>query len=165
MRPFLPLAVAGAVMLSAGLAVAQHHDHQGKGDHSQMEHGTAVADTREFVKFPPELVEHTIANMRDHLLALQQINEALAASEPDKAGKIAEERLGMSSLRLHGAAEVAKYMPQGMQDAGTSMHKAASRFAIEAQNVGVTGEMKPALGALGQTLAACVSCHAGYRLK
>lgn len=27
------------------------------------------------------------------------------------------------------------------------MHKAASRFAIEAQNVGVTGEMKPALGA------------------
>ncbi|MFX5370333.1 hypothetical protein ABTD31_19380, partial [Acinetobacter baumannii] len=91
-----------------------------------------------------ELVEHTIANMRDHLLALQQINEALAAGEPEKAGKIAEQRLGMSSLRLHGAAEVSKYMPQGMQDAGTAMHKAASRFAIEAQNVEVTGEMKPA---------------------
>lgn len=71
----------------------------------------------------------------------------------------------MSSLRLHGAAEVAKYMPQGTQDAGTSMHRAASRFAIEAQNVGVTGEMRPALGALGQTMAACVGCHAGYRLK
>jgi len=52
-----------------------------------------------------------------------------------------------------------------MQDAGTSMHKAASRFVIEAQNVGVTGELKPALGALGEVMAACVGCHAGYRLK
>ena len=166
MRTFLlPLAVSGAVMLSAGLAAAQHPDHQGKMDHNHMEHGAPVADTREFVKFPPELVEQTIAHMRDHLLALQQINEALAAGEPERAGKLAEERLGLSSLRLHGAAEVAKYMPPGMQDAGTSMHKAASRFAIEAQNVGVTGDMKPALGALGQTMAACVGCHARYRLK
>jgi hypothetical protein len=54
-----------------------------------------------------------------------------AHGEPEKAGKIAEERLGMSSLRLHCGAEVAKYMPQGMQDAGMEMHKAASRFASE----------------------------------
>jgi hypothetical protein len=82
--------------------------------------------------------------MRDHLVALQEISEALAQEDLDNAAKIAEERLGMSSLRLHGAAEVAKYTPQGMQDAGTAMHKAASRFAIEAQNVAVTGDMKPA---------------------
>lgn len=169
MRKLLAVAFSGAVMLSAGIAVAQHHDHQdqmGQMDHmSHMDHGAPTADTREFVKFPSELIEHTMANMRDHLLTLQKINEALAAGEPEKAGKIAEERLGMSSLRLHGAAEVAKYMPQGMQDAGSSMHKAASRFAIEAQNVGVTGEMKPALGALGEVMNACVGCHAGYRLR
>ena len=103
--------------------------------------------------------------MRDHLLALQQIDEALAGSEPEKAGKIAEERLGMSSFKMHGAAEVANYMPQDMQDAGTAMHKAASRFAIEAQNVGVTGDLKPALGAFGEVMVACVGCHADYRLK
>ncbi|MCK1453642.1 hypothetical protein IVB36_22890 [Bradyrhizobium sp. 35] len=166
MRTLLAVAVTGAVMLSAGLAAAQHHEHQNHMDHmSHKDHGVSAADTREFVKFPSELVEHTMANMRDHLLTLQQINEALAAGEPEKAGKIAEKRLGMSSLRLHGAAEVAKYMPQGMQDAGTSMHKAASRFAIEAQNVGVTGEMKPALGALGEVMNACVGCHASYRLR
>jgi hypothetical protein len=157
MRVTLVALVAGALVLSAGYA-AQHQMHQG-----HMDHGPS--DTREFVKFPPELVEHTIANMRDHLLALQQINEALARNEPEKAGRIAEERLGMSSLRLHGAAEVATFMPQGMQDAGTAMHKAASRFAIEAQNTGVTGDLKPALGALGAVMAACVGCHAGYRLK
>ncbi|MDN5004865.1 hypothetical protein ACFQZO_28840 [Bradyrhizobium sp. GCM10027634] len=160
MRLHLAALVSGLLVLSVGYAAAQHHMHQG-----DMDHGVSVTDTREFVKFPPVLVEHTIANMRDHLLALQQINEALAQGEPEKAGKIAEERLGMSSLRLHGAAEVAKHMPQGMQDAGTAMHKAASRFAIEAQNVGVTGELKPALGALGEVMVACVGCHAGYRLK
>ncbi|HTO66347.1 MAG TPA: hypothetical protein VMM15_34425 [Bradyrhizobium sp.] len=159
MRVLLAALVSGAV-LSTGYAAAQHQMH-----HGEMDLGASVVDRREFVKFPPELVEHTIANMRDHLLALQQINEALARGEPEKAGMIAEERLGMSSLRLHGAAEVARYMPQGMQDAGTAMHTAASRFAIEAQNASVTGELKPALRALGEVMAACVGCHAGYRLK
>jgi len=146
-----------AVIASTGIAAAQHHEHRSD--------EAPPADQRERVAFPPELAEDTLANMRDHLLALQQINEALAAGETDKAGRIAEQRLGMSSLRLHGAAEVAKFMPQGMQDAGTAMHKAASRLAIEAQNAGVTGELKPALKALAETMQACVGCHAGYRLK
>src|SRR5579859_3067832 len=106
MRTLLAFAVSGALLLSAGLAAAQHHEHQDHMEH--MDHGASTTDTREFVKFPPELVEHTMANMRDHLATLQQINEALATGEPEKAGKITEERLGMSSLRLHGAAEVAK---------------------------------------------------------
>jgi hypothetical protein len=160
MRVLLAALLAGALVLSVRYAAAQHQMPQ---DH--MDHHAAATDSREFVKFPPELIAHTIANMRDHLVALQQINEALAQGEPETAGTIAENRLGMSSLRLHGAAEVAKYMPQGMQEAGTAMHKAASRFAIEAQNVGVTGELKPALGALGEVMAACVGCHAAYRLK
>jgi hypothetical protein len=156
----IPLTTTAIAMLLAGSVVAQQHGH-----HGHMGHGAPAADTREFAKFPPELVEHTMANMRDHLLALQEISQALATSEPEKAAKIAEQRLGMSSLPLHGADEVAKYMPKGMQDAGTEMHRAASRFAIEAQNVGVTGELKPALGALAEVTGACVGCHAGYRLK
>ena len=153
-------AIAAALALSAGVATAQHHGHH---DHGSQ--GPAPLDARERVAFPPELVEHTLANMRDHLLALQQINDALAAGETEQAGRIAEQRLGMSSLGLHGAAEVEKFMPPGMQEAGTAMHKAASRFAIAAQDAGVTGELKPALKALGETMAACVGCHASYRLQ
>jgi hypothetical protein len=161
MRRTLPAVIAlGAVTFAIGFAVAQHHGHQ---DHK--DHAAAVADTRVLVRFPPELVEHTLANMRAHLLALQEISDALARGQNDKAGKIAEERLGMTSLRLHGAHEVAKYMPQGMQDAGAAMHRAASRFAIEAQNSDVTGDLKPALGVLTEVMSACVGCHAGYRLK
>jgi hypothetical protein len=43
--------------------------------------------------------------------------------------------------------------------------KSGKPFAIEAQNVGVTGELKPAVGAIGEVMAARVGCRAGYRLK
>jgi hypothetical protein len=159
-RTLLLAIVSAAIILAGGLAVAQHRGHV---DHNGR--AAAIVDTRVLVKFPPDLVEHTLANMRDHLLTLQKISNALAQGQNDKASKLAEERLGMSSLRLHGAHEVAKYMPEGMQDAGTAMHRAASRFAIEIRNSDVKGNLKPALGSLSEVMNACVGCHAGYRLK
>ena len=161
-RVFAPLALLFAVVLAGlSLAWAQHTQHPG-GNHGAVNRST---DQRQFVRFPDALRDHTLANMRDHLLALQEIQEALARGKEDLAGQIAERRLGMSSLSLHGAHDVAQYMPQGMQDAGTDMHRNASRFAVAAQNAGVTGDLKPALEALSKVTAACVGCHAGYRLQ
>ena len=55
-------------------------------------------------------------------------------------------------------------MPQAMQDIGTKMHRAASRFAVEAQNGSVSIDVRPALAALGAVMQQCVACHAVYRL-
>jgi hypothetical protein len=160
-RPAQPSTRAGAEALTDGgatLAVAQHqrsHDMSAPG----------APDSQQLVKFPPALIEETLANMRDHLQALQEIQTHLGTGQPDAAAKIAEARLGLSSLEVHGAAEVSKYMPQGMQNAGTAMHRAASRFAIVAQDASVTGDLKPALAGLAEVTAQCVGCHAGYRLK
>jgi hypothetical protein len=128
--------------------------------------GTAAGqgDSRQLVKFPEPMRLHTITSMRDHLLALQEIDVALSRNEFDKAATIAEQRLGMSSLELHGAAHIAPFMPQGMQDIGTQMHRAASRFAVEAQNASVANDVRPALAALGTVMQQCVACHAAYRL-
>ena len=86
--------------------------------------------------------------MRDHLAALQEIQEAMARGDYTKAAHIAEHRLGMSALRSHGAHHVAQFMPPGMKDAGTAMHRAASRFAIAVQDAELKGDLKPALAAL-----------------
>jgi hypothetical protein len=126
---------------------------------------TANGDPRQFVSFPEAMRLHTLTSMRDHLLALAEIQAALSARAYDKAAEVAEQRLGMSSLQAHGAHESSKYMPQRMQDIGSSMHRSASQFAIEAQNASVTGEVEPALAALARTTEACVACHAGYRLQ
>jgi hypothetical protein len=123
-----------------------------------------AADPRQLVKFPEPARLHTLANMRDHLLSLQEIDLALAQGANDKAAQIAEQRLGLSSLDAHGAAHLALFMPQPMQDIGTAMHRAASRFAVEAQNASATNDLRPALAALGEIMRQCVACHATYRL-
>lgn len=155
-----------AAALATAFAVpvaAQLHDpslHQ-----RHMNAGMPASDARQVVQFPDALREHTLANMRDHLLALQEIQMALSRQEYERSADLAESRLGMSSLGLHGAHEVAQHMPAGMQDAGTAMHRGASRFAIAARDAAATGDVRPALAAMSELMAACVACHAGYRLR
>jgi len=141
------------------LAMAQTHPHDGAAPPA-----AGQGDARQLVKFPEPMRLHTITSMRDHLLALQEIDVALSKSDFDNASRIAEQRLGMSSLELHGASHIAPYMPQGMQDIGTQMHRSASRFAVEAQNASVSNDVRPALAALGIVMQQCVACHAAYRL-
>lgn len=125
----------------------------------------ASADGRQLVQFPEAMRLHTIANMREHVSTLQQIVDALSRNEFDRASNLAEQRLGMSSLEAHGAPHLAPYMPASMQDIGTQMHRAASQFAIEAQNASVSGDPRPALAALSKVVQQCVACHAAYRLQ
>ena len=125
--------------------------------------GCAVAssDTRESVQLPAMMQAHMLANMRDHLAAINEILVYLGKGELEQAAEAAEYRLGMSSLESHGANHMAKFMPEGMRQAGTAMHMAASRFALKAQE----GDVLPAYKALSGITAACVSCHSSYRIK
>jgi len=160
-------AVCAAVLgtgAPAAAAGSEEHHHSMSMSHEAMSPAMAP-DTRELVHFPELLREHTLASMRDHLLTLSRIQEYLSKREFDQAGKLAEQRLGMSSLPLHGAHEVAPYMPKGMQEAGTAMHRAASRFAIATQKAAIDNNVAEALGALNEVTQACVACHAAYRLR
>jgi hypothetical protein len=121
----------------------------------------ADEDTRQLVQLPEMMQQHMMSNMRDHLVALNEILINMANGELEKAAAIAESRLGMSSLESHGASHMAKFMPEGMRHAGTSMHRAASRFALKAQE----GEVLPAYNALSEVTSACVTCHSGYRIR
>jgi hypothetical protein len=125
--------------------------------------GNSVAskDTRVPVELPEMMQQHMLANMRDHLSAINDILVFLRDGELDKAAETAEYRLGMSSLESHGASHLAKFMPEGMREIGTSMHRATSRFALIAQE----GEAMPAYKALSNITSACVACHSGYKVR
>jgi hypothetical protein len=153
-------AVLMAALLASGIRLAVAGQTQ---QHMAME--AAPQDARRAVEFPGPLRVHELANMRDHLSTLSQIQLALSRNDVDEAAKLAENRLGMSSFGLHGAHDVAKYMPKEMQEIGTQMHRAASRFAIAATSAGATGDVRPALAALAAVTQQCVACHAVYRLK
>ena len=124
--------------------------------------GKSIAsnDSRALVELPDRMKQHMLSNMRDHLAAINEILVYLGNEELDKAAETAEHRLGMSSLDSHGASHMAKFMPAGMREAGTTMHKAASRFALKAQE----GEVMSAYQALSNITSACVACHSQYRV-
>lgn len=164
MRIAILATLFSAWVLLAGQSLAQQSGAPAHG------HGGAVAgamsnDPRQLVALPPPMVEHMLANMRDHLAALQEIQAALAAGQTDRAADVAESRIGMSSMERHGAHHMGPLMPPAMQDAGTGMHRAASRLAVAAKDTGVTGDLKPALAALAAVTAQCVGCHAGFRVR
>jgi len=121
----------------------------------------AAEDARQKVELPEMMRQHMLGNMRDHLSALHEIQTALAKGELDRAGDIAEERIGMSSLISHNASHMAPYMPKGMQAIGTEMHHAASRFAMTAHE----GDLVRALDGLSKVTQQCVACHTTYRVN
>lgn len=128
----------------------------------------SAADDRELVKLPKMMQAHMLANMRDHLRALDEMLQALAQGKVDAASKIAESRLGMSSMGVHGAKHMAPFMPPAMRAIGVQMHKAASRFVTIARDA----ELEPGLkaqrkvyGALHTIMENCNACHTAYRIR
>jgi hypothetical protein len=139
-------------------------DHAWHQANAQAHAQAKEADTRQRVTFPDALCDHTLANMRDHLSALGELQDALDPGRFNTAVELAEQRVGMSSLMQHGAREVARFMPQGMQGAGTTMHRTASQLATIAKDASVTSDLRPAPTALARLNKSRVACHAGYRL-
>ena len=124
----------------------------------------SFADSRQLVELPEMMRDHLLENMRHHLLALTEIQQYLALEEYEKASTVAENRLGMSSLGGHGASHMARFMPAAMQQIGTQMHKAASRFATIVQEGGLEGSTPKIAEGLAGVMQQCVACHSSYRV-
>lgn len=154
-----------SALIASTACLAQQHDPAMHRQHMATQPTEQSGDHRQPVVFPEQMKQHTLASMRDHLAALQEIQAALAAAQFDQAADVAERRLGLSSLADHGAHESARFMPPGMQSAGGAMHRAASRFSTVARDAAVSGDIGAAVAALSEVTAACVSCHNGYRLR
>jgi len=121
-------------------------------------------DVRIKVNLPDPMREHMLANMRDHLMALETITRNLARQQYDEAAEVAENRLGMSSLKTHGASHMAQFLPKQMGAIGTRMHQAASRFSRAAKDAELDGGLNKAFSALSEVMQQCVTCHSGFRV-
>lgn len=176
----LALAVSTGVDAQQPMSQMDHMNHQA---HQPPTAAPGGGDGRQLVNFPPEMRQHTLANMRDHLLALSEILAAMAAGQYTKASQVAGARLGMDSPSAEGCRDdkaaakpamskapgmdhqMGEFMPEGMRQLGLDMHQAASAFAGEAAKAARTGNAKPALAALSRVTQQCTSCHSTYKVQ
>jgi hypothetical protein len=127
-----------------------------------------MEDSRQLIKLPKDIEKKMLINMRDHIVALDEIIGAVVAGEYEKAEDIAESRLGWSSLVRHGDQEVADHWAVPMQKMADEMYRSASNFVIVAQNASVEEDKdsyKKVLSALHKVTSACSGCHQTFRVR
>jgi hypothetical protein len=122
-------------------------------------------DTRQLATLHPLAQETLRQEMRDNLIALNQIVTLLAANQVKEAGELAEKALGRGAMGQHARkpfeARPGPQMPTAMHDIGRNSHSVASDFARAA----ATGERDKALAELPALIGACVACHSSYRIR
>jgi hypothetical protein len=164
-------ATALGLLFAAGAMAQPHH-------HAKHNMGASATDPREQVILPPEVYQHQLKMMQEHLRAVSDILAAMGAAEYEKAAGIARGRLGSDSPSAAGCQVasnpddastpnmhqmLAHFMPEGMGKLGMTMHRAADEFATSAMASAKSGDGKPAYAALARVTAGCVGCHETYR--
>jgi cytochrome c556 len=114
-------------------------------------------DTRVVVPLLPMMANHQKQNMRDHLLAVQEI--VAAAASDDFAGiERAAGRIGYSEQAGQMCTHMGAGAP-GFTEAGLLFHHTADTIVNAAREHDLAGVMR----ALGSTLQTCTGCHETYR--
>lgn len=121
-------------------------------------HGVLAAlDTRKPVPLVPMMANHQKQNMRDHLVAVQEIVTSVAAGDfaaiEKAAGRIGySEQMGTMCTHMGAGAP-------GFTEAALKFHHTADSIAEAAKQK----DAQAVLTALSVTLAACTSCHSTFK--
>ncbi len=153
-RAFLALAAVGCVTLclshgvDAEPAIAGSHAPRASGE---------GGDNRMPVRLLSMMAEHQKENMRDHLVAVQQIIAALSADDFAGIAKAAG-RIGHSDEMARMCTHMGAATP-GFSELALNFHRTADTIAEAAKNNDRSG----VLTALDKTLQTCTGCHAAFK--
>jgi cytochrome c' len=117
----------------------------------------AMLDTRKPVPLVPMMANHQKQNMRDHLVAVQEIVASVAAGDfaavEKAAGRIGySEQMGAMCTHMGAGAS-------GFTEAALQFHHTADSIAEAAKQKDPQG----VLTALSATLSTCTSCHSTFK--
>jgi hypothetical protein len=124
--------------------------------------GTAMQDLdrmdqRRPVPLLPMMANHQKQNMRDHLLAVQEIVTALATDDFSGVEKAAS-RIGYSEQMAMMCNHMGAGAP-GFTDQALTFHHTADRITTAAKSQDRAGVLKE----LSETLKTCTGCHAAFK--
>lgn len=116
----------------------------------------SVKDERISLGLSPAMKQHQLANMRNHVEAVQSIIGLLSEGAFDKASHIAYSKLGLTK-------EMEKmcnnFENENFKNLGLAFHKSGDALGATLK----TKDLNKSLGALHTTMSYCVQCHATFR--
>jgi hypothetical protein len=132
---------------------------RGKDEGSQATEGSTLEalDRRKPLPLLPMMANHQKENMRDHLVAVQEIVKALSTDD-FAAVERAAGRIGYSEQMGHMCSHMGQGAP-GFTDQALRFHHSADQIGVAARE----GDRAGVLRQLGTTLQICTSCHAEWR--
>lgn len=133
---------------SANAAKASHH--------RQQHHMMAAEDGRTSLNLPPQMKQHQLSNMRNHLDAVRRIISALSMEQFDQASQIASQELGLTEQMQMMCN---RFDNESFKEMGLAFHKSGDELALVLKG----GDAQKSLQALGATMNYCVSCHATFK--
>jgi len=116
-------------------------------------------DARAPVPLLPTMAQHQKQNMRDHLVAVQEIVAGLAASD-FAAVERAAGRIGTSESMQQMCSHMGAGAP-GFTDQALAFHQTADRIGAAARDQA----HDRVLSELSRTLETCTACHARWKQK
>ena len=124
--------------------------------HHEHHHDMSMMDTRTSLGVSPEMGQHQMSNMRQHLEAVTSIVVLISENKFEEASTIAHTKLGLTPemQKMCSMFNNEKYMALGF-----AFHKSGDDLgdALKTKNVNAS------LHALNKTMQYCVECHATFR--
>ncbi len=119
-------------------------------------HGMDMTDNRISLNLSPEMKQHQLSNMREHLAAVQSIIRLISENRFDDAAGIAHARLGLTPEMQQMCS---MFDNERFMELGFTFHRSGDELG----KVLKTRNMKASLRALDKTMAYCTECHATFR--
>ncbi len=120
-----------------------------------MEHHR-MTDTRISLGLSEKMKQHQLADMREHLEAIDSIVGLMAANRFQEAARIAHEKLGLTPQMQRMCGMLGN---EKATELGLAFHKSGDELGDALE----TGDQGKSLSALHNTMQYCVSCHAMFR--
>lgn len=124
--------------------------------HQTHHHDMSAMDTRISLGLSPEMKQHQLSNMREHVEAVKSIIGLMSENKFEDASKIAHSKLGLTPemQQMCSMFNDEKFMALGF-----AFHKSGDDLGDALK----TRDVATSLRALNKTMGYCVSCHATYR--
>jgi cytochrome c556 len=152
----LERAATAALSIVALIAVAARAESQESAPSAHGLHSQGM-DRRQPLPLSPMMAQHQKENMREHLIAVQQIVAALARDDFDAVAAAAKP-IGYSEEMAQMCTHMGAGAP-GFTEMALTFHRTADTIGEAATR----RDRAAVLAALGNTLQTCTACHAAYR--